>query len=252
MKLDNDNYYSIQADKEFMSYSQFKDFDKCPAMAMAKLNKEYIMEETDSMLIGSFVDSWLDGELDKFIGDHPQVFNTRTGELKAQFRQAEQLCEVIKKDDYLYEQLKGQRQVIITGNIAGVKFKGKIDSLLPDKIVDGKVLKDCEDIWQNGEKKPFYKANGYDIQAAIYTTIYGQQFGEKLPFELAVITKETTPDKRVFIFSRETIDNALQEIIAKAPVYDAIKKGIEPAWNCGKCSYCKSQKLLNKESIEIL
>lgn len=252
MKINNENYYSQDANKEYMSYSQFKDFDKCPAMAMAKINGEYKVEENDSMLIGSYVDAWLDGELDKFIIDHPQVFNSRTGELKVQFKQAQQLCDVIKQDDYLYNQLKGKRQVIVTGNIAGVKFKGKIDSLLEDKIVDGKVLKDCEDIWQDGEKKPFYKANGYDIQGAIYKILYMQQFGKDLPFELAVITKEKQPDKRIFIFSDATIDNALQEIIAKAPVFDAIKKGEEPAWNCGVCDYCRKQKQLNENSIEIL
>ena len=252
MELTQENYYSREADIEYMSYSQFKDFDKCPAMAMAKLNGEYVQEETDSMLVGSYVDAWLDGELDKFVIEHPNVFNSRTGELKAGFKQAEELCQQIERDEYLYEQLKGKRQVIITGSIAGVKFKGKIDSLLDDYIVDGKVLKDCEDIWKNGEKLPFYKANGYDLQGAIYKTLYQQMTGKDLPFRLAVITKEKTPDKRIFEFSNETIDLALQEIIAKAPIFDAIKKGkIEPL-SCGVCEYCRKQKQLNENSIEIL
>ena len=252
MKLTKKNYYSKKADQEYMSYSQFKTFNECPAKAMAILRGEYQVEETDSMLIGSYVDAWLDGELDRFIIDHPQVFNSRTGELKSQFKQADELCKTIKKDEYLYKQLKGKRQVIVTGNIAGVKFKGKIDSLKADKIVDGKVLKGCEDIWENGEKKPFFRANLYDIQAAIYKTIYMQQTGKDLPFELAVVTKEKQPDKRIFRFSNETIDLALQEIIAKAPIFDAIKKGEEPAWNCCECDYCKSIKSLNENSIEII
>ena len=252
IKITNSNYYSNKVDMEYMSYSQFKDFDKCPAMAMAKLNGTFKQEETDSMLVGSYVDAWLDGELDKFMEEHPQVFNSRTGELKAQFKQAEQLCDIIKKDDYLYKQLKGKRQQIITGNIAGVKFKGKIDSLLEDSIIDGKVLKDCEDIWQYGEKKPFYKANCYDIQASIYTTLYKQMTGKDLPFKLAVVTKEKSPDKRIFQFSEQTLNDALQEIIAKAPIYNAIKKGEEPAWNCGVCEYCRSIKALNEDSVEIL
>ena len=76
--------------------------------------------------------------------------------------------------------------------------------------------------------------------------------GKDVPFELAVVTKEKTPDKRLFVFSDETIEEALQEIIAKAPVFDAIKKGEEPAWNCGKCDYCKSIKALNENSVEVL
>lgn len=252
MELRKNNYYSEKANNEYMSYSQFKDFLKCPAYAMAKIKGEWQDEYTDSLLVGSYVDAWLDGELDKFKEQHPEVFNSRTGELKSQFKQAEELCQQIERDEYLYEQLKGKRQVIITGSIAGVKFKGKIDSLLDDYIVDGKVLKDCEDIWKNGEKLPFYKANGYDWQGAIYKTLYQQMTGKDLPFRLAVITKEKTPDKRIFEFSNETIDLALQEIIAKAPIYDAIKKGDEPAWNCCSCDYCRSIRALNENSVEIL
>ena len=252
MKLTKRNYYSKKADKEYMSYSQFKAFDECPAKAMAIINGEYAREETESMLVGSYVDAWLDGELKKFKEKHPEIFNSRTGELKSNFKLAEELCEVIKKDEYLYKQLKGKRQIVITGNIAGVPFKGKIDSLTSENIVDGKVLKDCEDIWHNGEKKPFYKAYGYDIQGAIYKTIYKQTTGQDLPFRLGVVTKEKTPDKRIFEFSAETIETALQEVIAKAPVFNDIKKGKEEAWNCGVCDYCRSKRKLSEENIEIL
>lgn len=252
MELNKDNYYSLESNQEYMSYSQFKDFDKCPAMAMAKINGAYKEEMTDSLLVGSYVDAYLDGEIMKFAQEYPQIFNSRTGELKAQFKLADDLCIRIEEDEYLYGLLKGDRQTIITGQIAGVKFKGKIDSLLADCIVDGKVLKDCEDVYKNGEKMPFYKANGYDIQGAIYTTLYRQMTGKNLPFRLAVITKEKTPDKRVFEFSEQTLDDALQEIIAKAPIYDAIKKGLEPSWNCCQCDFCKSHKMLNENSVEVL
>ena len=252
MKLTKTNYYSQKADQEYMSCSQFKQFNECPAKAMAILKGEWKPEESDSMLVGSYVDSWLDGELEKFTEQHPDIFNSRTGELKAQFKQAQDLCELIEQDEFLYDQLKGKRQVILTGNIAGVKFKGKIDSLKKDTIVDGKVLKDCEDIWKDGEKLPFYKANSYDIQAAIYQTLYNQMKQKKLPFRLAVVTKQKTPDKRIFEFSDQTIDDALQEIIVKAPMFDAIKQGKEPAWNCCKCDYCLATKQLNENQIEII
>lgn len=249
MKVTKSNYYSKAINNEYMSYSEFKLFDECPAKAMAILNGEYKQEETDSMLVGSYVDAWLDGTIDKFKEEHPEIF-TLKGELKAQYKKAEELCEVIKNDKFLLNLLTGKRQVIITGSIAGVKFKGKIDSLLADKIVDGKILKDCEDIWKDGQKQPFYKANGYDWQAIIYKTLYKQQTGKDLPFILAVITKEKSPDKRIFVFKDETLNDALQEIICKAPIYQKIKKGEEPAWNCGKCDYCKSIKALNENSVE--
>lgn len=252
MKITKRNYYSKKADQEYMSYSQFKDFDKCPACAMAKLKGEWQDEKTDALLVGSYVDAWLDGELDKFREEHLEIYNTRTGELKANFKLADDLCNIIQKDEYLYSQLKGGRQKIITGTIAGVQFKGKIDSLLADCIVDGKVLKDCADVWLDGKKQPFYMANRYDLQAILYKILYKQQTGKDLPFRLAVLTKEKTPDKRIYEFKDETLNDALQEIICKAPVFDLMKKGIEPIHRCEQCDYCKATKQLSKNNIEYL
>lgn len=249
MELKETNYYSNEANKDYMSYSQFKDFNKCPAYAMAKIKGEWQDEYTDSLLVGSYVDSWLDGNLDKFKEKHPEIFNSRTGELKANFKQAEELCRVIEKDEYLYNLLKGKRQEIMTGYIAGVPFKIKIDSLHDDMIVDGKVLKDCEDCWIDG-KQPFYMANRYDLQGAIYQAIVQQNVGKKLPFVLGVVTKEKVPDKRLVKIQDSVLEDAKNEVIAKASIFQKMKLGEEPAWNCGCCDYCKSIKALNKNSIE--
>ena len=39
--LDSSNYYDQEANRDYFSVSQYKDFQKCPAMAMAKLRGEY-------------------------------------------------------------------------------------------------------------------------------------------------------------------------------------------------------------------
>ena len=249
MKLTKLNYYSKKANTEYMSYSQFKDFLKCPACAMAKIKGEWEDEYTDSLLVGSYVDSWLDGELDKFKEQHPEIFNSRTGELKANFKQADELCEVIKNDEFLFKILKGKRQKIMTGTIAGVPFKVKIDSLLKDMIVDGKVLKDCEDCWIDG-RFPFYMANRYDLQGSIYQTIVQQNLGKKLPFILGIVTKEKVPDKRLIKIQDSVLEDAKNEVVAKAPIFQDMKLGkIEP-YRCECCDYCKSTKVLTKNSIE--
>lgn len=250
MELNNENYYSKEADKEYMSYSQFKQFCECPAKAMAMLNGEYKTEESEAMLIGSYVDAWLDGDLDKFKAMHPEIYNSRTGELKANFKQAEELCNIIKDDELLYRLLTGERQKILTGTIAGVKFKGKIDSLTDNFIVDGKVIKDCNDVWINGEKRPFYYANRYDIQKVIYEKLYMQNYFKELPYLLAIVTKEKAPDKRLILISKEAEENAEQELITKAPIFDAMKKGNAEVYGCGCCDYCRSIKKLKLEDIE--
>ena len=54
----------------------------------------------------------------------------------------------------------------------------------------------------------FWKAWGYDIQAAIYREIRAQNDGEIKPFRLAVATKETETDLQIFEFIDETLDEA--------------------------------------------
>lgn len=250
MELTNKNYYSKEADKEYMSYSQFKQFLECPAKAMAIINGEFKTEETESLLVGSYIDSWLDGELEQFREEHPEIYNTRTGELKAGFKQAEELCDIITNDELLHKMLSGKRQVILTGSIAGVKFKGKIDSLTEDYIVDGKVLKDVADVWVDGAKEKFYMANRYDIQAVIYETLYKQNYFKELPYLLAVVTKEKQPDKDLFLINKERKEETLNLIINLAPEFDAMKKGTAEVWGCGKCDYCKSIKKLSLDGIK--
>lgn len=250
MKLTNKNYYSNKADIEYMSYSQFKQFCECPAKAMAIIKGDYVRENTESMLIGSYIDSWLDGELDKFKEEHPEIFNSRTGELKTNFKLADELYNVIKSDEVLYNLLSGKRQEILTGVIAGVKFKAKIDSLTDDYIVDGKVLRDCKEVWINGEKLPFYMQNRYDIQKVIYETLYMQNYFKELPYLLAVVTKEEVPDKQLFTINKQRAEETMQEIITKAPIFDAMKKGKEEIYGCGVCDYCRSIKKLSLNDIK--
>lgn len=61
MNLTNANYYSLEANREFMSVSQLKSFLKCEAAAMAELRGEYTRPTTTALLVGSFVDAWFEG-----------------------------------------------------------------------------------------------------------------------------------------------------------------------------------------------
>ena len=54
MKLNEENYYSKEADKEFMSYSQFKKWLECEHQAYAQyVSGQYKQEQTKAMLVGS-------------------------------------------------------------------------------------------------------------------------------------------------------------------------------------------------------
>ena len=71
-QLTADNYYSDEANREYLSVSQFKDFVGtygrmgCEEMALAKIRGEYKTEPSNAMMIGSYVDSYYEGTLDEF------------------------------------------------------------------------------------------------------------------------------------------------------------------------------------------
>lgn len=244
MLLTSENYFSREADTQYMSVSQFKAFEECPAKTMAELNGEYIREDTLSLLVGSYVDSHFGGTLDLFKAQHPEIFK-RDGMLKAEYVQAEQIIARIERSELFMKYLMGEDQVIMTGEIEGVKIKVKIDSLHPDKIVDLKVMKDFEPIYKPEQGRlPWFEAWRYDLQGAVYREIVRQNTGVTLPFYLAAATKEKVTDIDIIHVSDELLDYELEQFKKKVPFYDAVKKGIIEPERCDKCDYCKMTKVL--------
>ena len=77
----NENYYDQD---EYFSVSAFKKFRKCE---LDGLNDNF--QVTDAMLIGSYVDAYIEGTLDIFKTEHPEIFSSRgttKGELKEAYK----------------------------------------------------------------------------------------------------------------------------------------------------------------------
>ena len=140
MELTNENYYTADADMEYMSVSQFKDFHGsygitgCERTAMMRLRGEYPLKTGTPLLVGGYVDAWFEGTLDKYKEEHPEMFK-KGGELKADFVRADAIIERVQKDPMFMYYMSGEKQKIMTGTIDGIEWKIKIDSLLPDTIV---------------------------------------------------------------------------------------------------------------------
>ena len=138
-ELTNQNYFSVESNQQFMSASQFKDFMKCEVEALAKINGETQEEPSKAMLVGSYVDAYFSGEMEIFAQANPQIFK-KDGTLLKDFEKANDIIKAIESDELLMKYLSGKKQVVMTGEIAGVKFKIKVDSLLPNCIVDQKIM----------------------------------------------------------------------------------------------------------------
>lgn len=249
IKINAENYFSQEADLEYMSASQFKAFRRCEAAALAEIKGEYEREVTPSLLVGSYVDAHFEGTLDVFKAQHPEIF-TRNGELKAEYKKAENIIARIERDELFMDFLSGDKQVIKTGEIEGVPFKIKIDALHSDKIVDLKIMKDFQPVWVEGKgRQNFISAWGYDIQGAIYQAIEGNN----LPFYIAAATKEKTTDIEIFEIPQYHLDLAMEEVIQNSMRYQAIKQGIIEPVRCECCDWCRmTKKLTAPVSMEVL
>jgi hypothetical protein len=217
---------------------------KCSASALAELNEEHEREMTTALLVGSYVDSWFEGTLDTLKEEHPEVFK-KDGSLKAEYIQAEQIIERVQRDELFMQYMSGRKQVVKTGFIEGIPCKIKIDSYHPGKmIVDLKVIKDFRPIYDEDEGAyvDFIRYWGYDIQAAIYQAVEGNN----LPFYICAVTKERVPDLKVIEVPQAWIDNAMEIITHNIEMIDMIKHGEMPPMRCERCDYCKSTKKLSR------
>lgn len=254
MKLTSSNYHSLKANQTYMSVSQFKQFRSCEARALAEIRGEYVRPVSTAMLVGSYIDAYFTEDLDRFIEDHPEIISTRgatKGQLKSDFKQAEEIIEHLLDDRFFQDFMGGIPQKIFTGEIGGVPFKAKLDLLHESRIVDLKIVRDFDDIWsaEDGRRVSWIRAWGYDIQGAVYQAITAQATGERLPFYLAAATKETVMDKAVIEIADSVLKTRLAEVEALAPGYQAIKMGLVEPTRCERCDYCKSTKILTETTL---
>ena len=275
MKLTNKNYYGAKANQKFMSVSQFKDFLKCEAMAIAKIKGEYEQPKSNALLLGSFVDEMLTGtkksqikfivenrleifqkssklskytdeELTCLLNDYlPNVFDA-DNKPYTEIVQALETIEKIKKQPLMMQHFKSKHQVIMTGEIAGVPFKIKMDNYKPGEFIsDGKYMASLR---SPNLFEPMVKYWGYDIQGAVYQEIVYQNTGKRLPFYLDIGTKEKPAHLGVAEIKQYDLDEALEKVKAFAPRYQAIKNGeIEPE-RCDEydCRYCTETKIITE------
>ena len=251
MELNSNNYFSAEANAAYWSVSQFKAFNKCEAAGLAEATGEYQREETDALLIGSYVDAYFAGTADEFAQEHKdQMYSKRGGGLLAKFKQADDMIEAVKRQPMMMEYLTGEKQAIMTAELFDVPWKIKMDVCTENRIVDLKTVKDFGDIWDpNYGRRSWIEAWGYDIQGAIYQKVVELNTGDKLPFYIVAVTKERVPDVNVIEIPQHVLDAAYHMVEAKIERFNLIKTGdVEPIW-CGGCDYCKTHKIIKEPMV---
>lgn len=254
MILTHENYFTKEANLTYLSVSQYKDFvgclgmRGCEARALAKLNGDWEQKMTIPLLVGSYVDAHFEGTLDLFKANNPDIF-TQKGELKAQYKQANEIIERCERDPYFMKFLSGEKQVIMTAEIFGQQWKCKIDSLNKNVfITDLKVmatLRDAKWVKDHGHVS-FVEYWGYDLQGAIYQEIVTRNIGKRLPFFIAGASKEEYTDIEIIGFLDANLSDLLPLIEMNVQRIVDVKNGNVVPDRCDNCDYCKHTKVLTE------
>lgn len=258
LKLTDDNYFSPEADRQYLSVSQFKSFMQsyhgCEAKAMAKLNGTYKEEDSTALLVGSYFHANFERTLDKFKLEHPEIF-TKQGALKSDYQKANEMINCLESDESFKQIYVGDKEKIFTFDLFGVPWKIKVDCLnLKDGyFVDLKSTRDFEKQWiydadeEKNKKVTFVEAWGYLIQIAVYRKGLELATGVKdLDGFIIAATKQSPPDKIVLRFDPEDYEYGLQEVENNIQHVLDVKTGKVAPQRCEKCDYCRATKKLDR------
>lgn len=255
LELNAENYHSPEANKQYMSVSQYKSFKECEAKAKATIDGRYKRPETKAFLIGKYNHKWCEGNLQQqFLEENRQDFIDlklikKNGAPNAELERMDNVvlpaCEA---DEVIMLLLEGEKEVIFTTMLFGIPFKVMLDVYNRPEgyISDPKFVADMDRKWNKKEFKyeSFIEHYSYDMQMVVYAEVERIETGNKKPLSsnLIVITKEPVPHKKVFIdFDAPSVrKELLGRLEADLPHIMAVKNGeVEPI-NCGECAYCKS------------
>ncbi|WP_059050018.1 PD-(D/E)XK nuclease-like domain-containing protein [Paenibacillus senegalimassiliensis] len=252
MKLTPENYYSQEANEYYMSVSQYKDFLKCEAAALAKVKGEYQDIKKDALLLGSYVHAALESEeaFDLFKSDNAEIYTAKK-ELKAPYKMANKMIDSVLSDDLCNIVLEGDKEVILTAELFGIPWKAKLDVLnrWNGRFTDIKTVKGIRDKYWNGQRYvSFIQQYQYDVQMSVYAEIErlsGVENPDYLEPTILAVSKEDVPDKEIIYFDTELIQEKLREVSGNIGRVMSVKRGDEQPVGCGKCDYCKSRKKLD-------
>jgi hypothetical protein len=260
MQLNKANYFSIEANRHYMSASQFKDFvpayGGCEARAVAKLNGEFEEESKTAFMEGHYVHAWNEGMLEEFKANNPDLYSGRgptAGQLKSNFQHCNKMIEVLKNDEMVMKVLAGQKEVILTGELFGIPWKIMIDSYQPKVgiFADLKALKEVEGKFWNRDAQcyeNFLEHYGYNVQMSVYSEIEKRAKNREqwlLP-HMVVVTKQDPPDHEILFFDYDAIERGLAIVGNHIERVKAVKSGQTEPVRCEKCEYCRLTKKIKR------
>lgn len=268
--LTDDNYYSQEANVQYLSCSQYEEFLDCEAAALAHAQGRWAPPETDAFFLGKYFHSYFEGpEAFEAFCEEPENFDkiyktkvtkARGLEITGKYSNVEKIDTMIRtaENDPAIKRLidmEGETEIAMTGKLFGkYPWKVRLDKWIPkmDLIIDWKTVADIRGLQYNpalGKKTSFVENYKYMFRAAIYTEIYKQFTGkDTVPlFWLVCISKQDPPDKEIIDLTHpQRYELELEKVYEKINRIQSVKEGIIPPKRCGHCAYCRSTKSLSR------
>lgn len=267
MRLTRDNYYTPEADREFLSCSQYEEFLDCEARAMAKLDKRFVREESEAFLVGNYFHTYFEGPdaHEEFCQEHfNDIYKTKTTKARgtevtgkyAPFIQADKMIAAAEHDPHIQKliQTPGHNEIIMHGKLFGkYPWKIRLDKYIerPRMIIDWKTVANIwETTWdpEAGARVTFVERFKYLTRAAVYCEIEKQFTGNKTDpaFWLVCLSKQDPVDKEIISLNhRQQLDIELEKIYERITRIQNIKDGLIKPKRCGHCEYCRGTKRLS-------
>lgn len=231
-----------------MSPTLFKRFMACEFSALHDL-KNPAEDDAEALVVGNYVHSYFESVKAHatFVKDHEQTINSRGRKPKAAFVKAQKMIDRLNNWHAFKAAYKGEKEAIVTGNIFGVDWKGKIDCLNVEAGIffDIKTTRSIHDhIWneETRTKENFVVRYNYTLQMAAYKTMLEQMYGQEFTPVIVAVSKEDHPDIQMISFDGYDFEQDLQLIKDNQEHIMNVIYGKAEPFKCGHCDYCKDTK----------
>ncbi|MBU5273743.1 PD-(D/E)XK nuclease-like domain-containing protein [Levilactobacillus brevis] len=270
LRLTSKNYYSRVTDQVYMSATWFKKFEECEASALYELgeppeelrsaNAPKTEGVTPAMLVGNHIHSYFESgkSHQEFVEEHTPVrgdskdgptIYTQKGKLLSKYSYVDLMVKRMERFDlfnYFYNAPECQKEAIISGQLFGVNWKGKIDSLNVEKgyFCDLKTTAEIDRDFYNPairDRELWFDHWNYGLQMAAYKKLLQNQYHKPFHvFIFAVDKKTPEPAIESFEVDYGRIEKGLKEIEEYQPLLMDVIAGKTKPIRCGKCNYCRA------------
>lgn len=248
-RLTSKNYYSHGTDLEYMSATWFKAFQECEARALFELQNPAEIKSIP-LLVGNYVHSYFESEKahQEFVSEYQADILTKKGELRADFEKADKMIERLEDTqlfDFFYNNPSNQKEAIITGELFGVNWKGKIDSLNVEKgyFCDLKTTAKVNNTFWNPEtreRQSWFDEYNYGLQMAAYKKLLQMKYHKPFTCYIFAVDKTAIPAIEAFEVDQYRFETGLQQIKEYQPrLLQILNDEVEPE-RCEHCDYCKA------------